>query len=132
VKQHCRLLALCLSLLAAAVAAPGTGRALEPGETVVAGPVLALWKDSGSPLALDVPSGTLHCAEDAPLVAPDGRRYRLDDPEQALPGAILSGLAPETSFLVSTAVPGLIVGLAGPDGRVVRARLAELPGEALP
>lgn len=107
-----------------------SARAGDPAEQMVTGPVLSLWKDSGNPLAFDLPSGRLFCATDVRLPAPDGGPgHILRDPDQRLMRALLRlSAGREWTFVVSTAVPGLVVGVVDPQEGLVRGVLAPVEG----
>ena len=111
-----------LPLVLALALACGPARADGPAEQLVTGPVLSLWKDPGNPLAFDLPSGRLFCATDVRLPAPDGGLgHILRDPDQRLMRALLRLAAGrEWTFVVSTATPGLVVGVVDPDEGLVR------------
>lgn len=101
----------------------------EENEITLTGPLLALWKDPGCPLAFNLPSASLYCAVDEPVASADGsRRFRLLDKDQTLRKTLLRyAHGAEITVYVSTLVPNLVVGVKGFDGKDVRGCLLSEP-----
>ena len=110
----------------------GEATAQDLTEIVIKSPVLAIWKDEGGPVALDVPGAKLFCSTGVELTEPHGqRRFCLEDKNQILLKTIISqATGIEETFYVSTIIPGLIIGMKNFEGQDVRADLILLTDTA--